>query len=234
MRDDVKAAILEMYSLIDGARQRQAATGRADQGNRQGITSGKHLDPLAGLIRRDLISIGFNPNDVYDGGHSCILPGWFRPTKNWDLLAFDRNRLVSAIELKSISNSFGNNSNNRVEESIGSAVDAREAFNEGLYSQNVIPPAMGYAMIVRDCPQSRKIGRGVRSLHYPIDPTFERVSYLSRFQILCERLRSKSLYQAVWLVFADPSAGIVTEPSPELTYEKFIATIEMALRIYRA
>lgn len=234
MRPDVTEAILEMYRLIDQAAERQALHGHADRGNRRGITSGRHLDPLADLIRADLIRAGFRENDIYQGGYSCVLPGWFRPTKNWDLLAFDGDDLIGAIELKSISNSFGNNANNRAEESIGSAIDAIEAFNEGLYGGRPMPPAMGYVMIVRDCPDSRRIGPGVGSRHFPIDPVFHRVSYLDRFRILCERLRSKSLYQAVWLVFADPDTGTVEEPSQELTYEKFITTIQMALRIHQA
>jgi Restriction endonuclease XhoI len=90
----------------------------------------------------------------------CTLPGWFRPTKNWDLLALDNGELVSAIELKSINSSFGNNANNRAEESIGSAFDAHTAFDEHLLGSSSIPPVMGYVMIVHDCPDSRIVGRG--------------------------------------------------------------------------
>ena len=97
------------------------------------------------------------------------ITGWFRPTKNWDLLALDNGELVSAIELKSINSSFGNNANNRAEESIGSAFDAHTAFDEHLLGSSSIPPVMGYVMIVHDCPDSRIVGRGVRSAHFPID-----------------------------------------------------------------
>lgn len=113
MRSDIEAAILGMYDSIERAREAQAAAGHSDQGARQGITSGKHLDPIAAIIRDDLINAGFHPDEVYDQGRMCTLPGWFRPTKNWDLLALDAGELVSAIELKSINSSFGNNANNR-------------------------------------------------------------------------------------------------------------------------
>ena len=122
MRFDIEDAILGMYDSIERAREAQAAAGHSDQGARQGITSGKHLDPIAAIIRDDLINAGFHPDEVYDQGRMCTLPGWFRPTKNWDLLALDNGELVSAIELKSINSSFGNNANNRAEESIGSAL----------------------------------------------------------------------------------------------------------------
>lgn len=181
MRSDIEAAILGMYDSIERAREVQAAAGHSDQGARQGITSGKHLDPIAAIIRDDLINAGFHPDEVYDQGRMCTLPGWFRPTKNWDLLALDNGELVSAIELKSINSSFGNNANNRAEESIGSAFDAHTAFDENLLGSSSIPPVMGYVMIVHDCPDSRIVGRGVRSAHFPIDPDFEGASYLDRF-----------------------------------------------------
>ena len=92
-----------------------------------------------------MIDLGFHEDEVFHTGRACTLPGWFRPTKDWDLLALDDGELVSAIELKSISSSFGNNANNRAEESIGSVVDAIEAYNERLYGNCSIPPVMGYA-----------------------------------------------------------------------------------------
>lgn len=234
MRRDIEEAILGMYDAIARARRTQIAAGHLDQGGRQGITSGKHLDAVASIIRNDLISAGFNPEDVYDQGRECTLPGWFRPTKNWDILAFDGPDLVSAIELKSINSSFGNNANNRAEESIGSVVDAHTSFDESMFGPSSIPPVMGYVMIVRDCDDSRSAGRGYSSPHYAVDPVFNGASYLDRFFILCDRLRRKSLYQAVWLVFADPERGVAYEPSPDLTYDKFIANIVMALGIHRA
>lgn len=233
MRPDIEAAILDMYEIIDRAASAQAASGHTDQGRRSGITSGKHLDPVAAIIRDDLVTCGFNDDEIYDEGKQCTLPGWFRPTKNWDLLAFDQGELVSAVELKSISSSFGNNANNRAEESIGSAVDAAEAYNEQLLGPSSIRPVMGYVMIVRDCDDSRDSGRISRSPHFDIDPEFEGSSYLDRFHTLCERLRRKSLYNAVWLVFADLDNGDVYEPDSSMTYEMFIENIEMGLRLHR-
>lgn len=63
MRSDIEAAILGMYDSIERAREAQAAAGHSDQGARQGITSGKHLDPIAAIIRDDLINAGFHPDE---------------------------------------------------------------------------------------------------------------------------------------------------------------------------
>ena len=93
---------------------------------------------------------------------------------------------------------------------------------------------MGYVMIVRDCDESRHCGRIARSPHFNMDPKFENASYLDRFQILCERLRRKSLYNAVWLVFADPTHGSVLEPDNSMSYEVFLETILSGLRMHQA
>lgn len=233
MRSDIEDAILGMYDSIERAREAQAAAGHSDQGARQGITSGKHLDPIAAIIRDDLINAGFHPDEVYDQGRMCTLPGWFRPTKNWDLLALDNGELVSAIELKSINSSFGNNANNRAEESIGSAFDAHTAFDEHLLGSSSIPPVMGYVMIVHDCPDSRIVGRGVRSAHFPIDPDFEGASYLDRFccSVTDSVERACTRPSGLCLRIQD---GVAYEPSALLSYDKFIANIVMALGVHRA
>lgn len=52
------------------------------------------------------------------------LPGFFRPTKEWDLLVVREQTLIAAIEAKSqVGPSFGNNFNNRTEEAMRSAID---------------------------------------------------------------------------------------------------------------
>ena len=234
MREDLTRAVLAMYAAIECAANTQAASGHIDQGRRRGITSGKHLDPIAKIIKEDLIKNGFTKEAIYDIGEQCTLPGWFRPTKNWDLLAFDNNDLVAAVELKSISSSFGNNANNRAEESIGSAVDAIQAYSERLFGECNIPPVMGYVMIVLDCDESRRCGRIGRSPHFKMDPKFEKASYLERFRILCERLRRKSLYNAVWLVYANPSNNSVIEPDNSMSYEVFLQTLLAGLRMHQA
>lgn len=233
MRRDLEAAILGMYEAIDLAALAQMVAGHSDKGRRAGITSGKHLDSVAEIIKDDLVRMGFDSDEIYDKGRKCTLPGWFRPTKNWDLLGFDGDELVAAVELKSISSSFGNNANNRAEESIGSAFDAQVAYGEGLFGEGDIPPVIGYVMIVRDCEGSRLRSAAIRSPHFPIDPEFEGTSYLDRFHILCERLRRKSLYNAVWLVFANPETNEAYEPDPSMSYEVFIKNIEMGLKLHR-
>ena len=65
---------------------------------------------------------------------SVELPGFFRPTKEWDIVVVSDNNLIAAIELKSqIGPSFGNNFNNRTEEALGTAMDIWTAYREGAF-----------------------------------------------------------------------------------------------------
>ncbi len=61
------------------------------------------------------------------------LPGFYRRTKNWDIVVTYKEILVAAIECKSQVGSFGNDFNNRTEEAIGNAVDLWRADMRGLH-----------------------------------------------------------------------------------------------------
>ena len=68
------------------------------------------------------------------------LPGFFRPTKEWDLLVVKDRMLIAAIEAKSqVGPSFGNNFNNRTEEAMGSSLDLWTAFRERAYLDSPQP-----------------------------------------------------------------------------------------------
>lgn len=238
MRQEVKYAVLEMYNALDEAERLQAQRGRHDQGARSRTTAGKHLTPLAEVICNDLIAAGYNPDGLYaDSGNpsdtSTVVPGWFRASKKWDILAFDDDELLLAVELKSMSSSFGNNVNNRVEEVIGSAIDAKHAIVNSLISNKYAPPALGYLLILPVCDDSEKIRR-VYETHYPVDPVFHKTSYADRFEIMCRRMVDERVYQAACFIMADVEAREVYEPSTYLTYDRFIETLISQLRISRA
>lgn len=234
MNDRIRNALLAMYRNMDDAEKRQDDRGGHDQGARNKVTSGRHLDVVADAIKHDLVDRGFKPESVYYENGCLTLPGWFRPTKDWDLMAFDGDELLATVELKSINSSFGNNCNNRTEESIGSAVDVYHAIKNELFPYRAAPPIAGYVMVVRKCEASTKPTKRKNEPIYPIDPVFDGASYLERLTILCRRLMNERLYQAIWIVAVDPSTGEVTEPDPGLTYEKFIARIEAQLAVSRA
>jgi hypothetical protein len=82
------------------------------------------------------------------------LPGYFRPTKEWDLLVVRGDTLIAALEAKSqVGPSFGNNFNNRTEEAIGSALDLWTAYRERAYLDSP-QPFLGYFFMLEDCAAS--------------------------------------------------------------------------------
>lgn len=236
MTPKAKLAVLQMYALMALAAEKQARSERRDQGNRSRVTQGQHLVPVAALIRDELVeTCGFDPRFVFIEGDGLTLPGWARPTKDWDICAYHAGSLAVAIELKSINSSFGNNANNRTEEALGVACDARMAYEEGLLGTGVTPPVLGYVLVVKEDRRSMTPSTAPKSPRFfALDPAFSKVSYIDRFRLLCERLKAKSFYQAVWFVVANPETGEVFEPSPSLSYENFLEVLSGVLRARKA
>lgn len=192
--------------------RRRAATsqkkrGMGDQGNRSGVTAGKNLDGFVAMIRDIIIDNGIAKTDVHTAGrHELTLPGFYRPTKNWDLLVVSRGQLVAAIEFKSqVGPSFGNNFNNRVEEALGNAADLNTAFREGVFGESS-KPFLGYFFVLEQCPKSTTPVRFV-SPHFPTMPEFEDASYAARYEILCRKLVQEQLYDAAALVLTETQSA---------------------------
>src|SRR4051812_28993379 len=100
----------------DAALKKQLEAGKADAGSRGAVTAGKNMDGFVALMIDLIEANGLRDAQVVrEGRIPLTLPGYFRPTKMWDMLVVRNGRLVAAIELKSQVGSFGNNFNNRTE-----------------------------------------------------------------------------------------------------------------------
>lgn len=199
--------------------------------------SGRHVNPISELIVDGMVDAGYPRSQVFSKGREIILPGWFRPSKKWDITAYDGGALLGAIELKSINSHFSNNSNNRAEESLGSATDVEFAVKGHLMEPTALRPNFGYVLIVNENKESLKKVSSKQRSNTPIygtDPLFEGASYVDRFVVMGQRLLSERIYQAVWVATVDLEAGTAREPSPYLTYEKFMAGVKSWLDIARA
>jgi hypothetical protein len=133
-----------------------------------------------------------------------VLPGFFRPTKQWDVLVVHHGRLLAALELKSLCGpSFANNANNRCEEALGSAYDFRKAQSEGLFGPGAAP-FLGYFILVEDAAGSSKPVAS-KSPHFATDPCFKSASYQRRMQVMCERMIQQQLYACASVLTAPNS-----------------------------
>ena len=137
--DEINKRLAEAVAFYWNTRKKQSdkqtTSGRADQGARSAVTGGAQMDGFIELITDLIIEAGADEKYIFHNKH-LELPGFFRPTKEWDLLVVKDNQLILALEAKSqVGPSFGNNFNNRTEEAMGSAIDLWTAFREGAFNK---------------------------------------------------------------------------------------------------
>ncbi|MFO7324608.1 MAG: PaeR7I family type II restriction endonuclease [Pseudomonadota bacterium] len=205
-----RESVMAFWGNREKARQKQIEAGVLDQGERASVTAGKNMDGFVALIKDLVKANGLSEDCIYQRRTLLSLPGYFRPTKLWDLLVINKGRLVAAIECKSqVGPSFGNNFNNRAEEAIGTAHDLWTAYRENAFGKHP-KPFLGWLMHVEDAEESRAPVRD-RTPHFRIFPEFEGASYIKRYDLLCQRLVQEQLYSAACVVASSKSAAATGE-----------------------
>ena len=217
-------AVKAFWGNREAARQKQIESGKADQGERAGVTGGKNMDGFLSLVLDIIKANGLAHAEIHQNRAMLTLPGYFRPTKLWDLLVMYKGELIAAIELKSqVGPSFGNNFNNRTEEAIGTAHDLWTAYREGAFGKQP-RPFVGWLIMVEDAPKSRSPVRD-SSPHFSVFEEFKGASYLKRYDLLCQRLVQEQLYTAATVIAAERSAvdsGEYSQLSPMTGLKSFV------------
>lgn len=199
-------AVMAFWGNREKARQKQIEAGKVDQGERAGVTGGKNMDGFVALVKDIVHANGLAHADICQERRVLTLPGYFRPTKLWDLLVMNEGRLIAAFEFKSqVGPSFGNNFNNRTEEAIGTAHDLWTAFREGAFGEQT-KPFVGWLMLLEDCPKSSAPVRDA-SPHFPVFAEFKNASYAQRYNVLCRKLMQEQLY-TVASILTSPRAAV--------------------------
>ena len=203
-------AVMAFWGNREKARQKQIEAGKVDAGERAGVTGGKNMDGFVALVIDLVRANGLGHAQIHQQRAVLTLPGYFRPTKLWDLLVVNEGRLLAAVELKSqVGPSFGNSFNNRTEEAIGTAHDFWTAYREGAFGKHP-KPFVGWMMLVEDEPASRSPVRDA-SPHFPVFKEFQGASYLQRYDVLCQRLVQEQLYTTAALMTSPRSASTTGE-----------------------
>jgi len=196
--------------------------GKADQGLRSAVTGGAQMDGFVDLFT-DLIADAGIASEFIFRKRAVELPGFFRPTKEWDLLVVKDRTLIAAIEAKSqVGPSFGNNFNNRTEEAMGSALDLWTAFRERAFF-NSTQPFIGYFFMLEDCPASQR-PVAVQEHHFKVFPEFHGASYMRRYELFCRKLVLERHYTAAAFLTAtttDGLSGSFDTPAADLSMERF-------------
>jgi hypothetical protein len=187
--------------------ERQRLKGVIEQGERSAVTGGKTMDGFVTLIADLVAANGLPDADLHMTRGLNTLPGYFRPTKDWDLLVMRDGILIAAIELKSQTGpSFGNNFNNRTEEAVGSAVDLWTAFREGSIGDQSTP-FVGWLIHVEEAEGSTRPIR-VAEPHFYVFDDFHNTSYLDRYERLCRRLVLEKHYSEAAIVVSSREGGL--------------------------
>jgi len=215
------AAVAHYWRTRTAQRKKQEAGGKADQGLRSAVTGGAQMDGFIDLFSELITQTGI-PQECIFRKKAVELPGFFRPTKEWDLLVVREKTLIAAVEAKSqVGPSFGNNFN-RTEEAIGSALDLWTAFREKAYLESP-QPFLGYFFMLEDCEASNR-PVGVQEPHFKVFPEFVNASYMRRYELFCRKLVLERHYTAAAFINSsniDGLGGVYKTPADDLSMERF-------------
>jgi len=230
---EAKAAMSHFWSTRKAQATKQTGGGDADRGARAAVTGGAQMDGFISLFAR-MIEQGGVPRQTIFKKQAVELPGFFRPTKEWDLLVVLNGQLLLALEAKSqVGPSFGNNFNNRTEEAMGSALDLWTAFRKGAFNKSQ-PPWLGYLILLEDCPESRSPVR-VAEPHFQVFKEFKSASYAKRYELFCRNLVRERHYSAAAFLTSkasDITDGNYSEPASDLTLESFVKSLMAHVQAY--
>lgn len=221
-------AVREFWRSRGSQASQQAERGVSDQGARSEVTGGRQMDGFVRTISESLVGAGVQRSSIYTRRGMAELPGYYRPTKGWDIVVVHQGHLLAAIELKShIGPSFGNNFNNRIEEATGSAVDVWTAYREGAMQPSP-QPWLGYLLLLEDCPESRR-PVSVREPHFAVFGEFKAASYAERYELFCRKLVLERQYTAACFIMADRQRADLqdnyTEPADDVSPGAFLSEL---------
>lgn len=234
MIDDLDAhvakAVRSFWTQRNSQSRRQgSATGERDRGNRAAATGGRHLDGFTKLFEKIVRDAGAKRGEVFTRGRADLtIPGFFRPTKQWDLLVICGGKLVAAVECKSLCGpSFGNNYNNRIEEAVGNATDFWTAHREEAFG-TAHRPFAGYFLLLEEADTSTR-PVAASNKHFDVFEEFQHASYAERCAESLRRLLLERCYDAASLILAmqpKRTASAYQEPLSELAFR------ELAVRLH--
>ena len=224
---DYAKELSEAVDLFWKTRQKQSSRNKGsnvekrDTNGRSAVTGGAQLDGFINLVTIILKNAGVSPGGIHAG--KTTLPGYFRPTKDWDLVAVVDGKLLAVVEFKShVGPSFGNNFNNRIEEAPGSAKDLLSADREGVFKPSQ-KPWLGWLMLLEDVDKSRAPVR-VSEPHFDVFEEYREASYAKRYELFCKRLMQERLYDAACLLLSDRSSATGrnhSEPNAAVNFRHF-------------
>lgn len=222
----ISDAVAHYWQTRQAQGNNQKQRGVADAGLRSAVTGGAQMDGFIRLFTEVIVHASMDERYIFRK-RQVELPGFFRPTKEWDLLVVKNGHLIAAIEAKSqVGPSFGNNFNNRTEEAMGSALDLWTAYREGAFNAGV-QPFLGYFFMLEDCPASTRPVK-VKEPHFKVFPEFVGASYMKRYEVFCRKLVLERHYTSVAFLTSDSATGLTgayQEPAQDILLSIFLKSL---------
>jgi len=226
LENHISDAVSHYWQTRKAQREKQKKRGVTDAGLRSAVTGGAQMDGFIHLFTEIIVCAGMDEGYVFRKKR-LELPGFFRPTKEWDLVVVKDGHLIAAIEAKSqVGPSFGNNFNNRTEEAMGSALDLWTAFREGAFNGG-IQPFLGYFFMLEDCKASTR-PVSVKEPHFKMFPEFVGASYMRRYELFCRKLVLERHYTAASFITSESESGlegVYREPANDLSFSNFVKSL---------
>lgn len=98
--DLIRAAVRQYWISRAGQSEKQHSAGAADAGKRGEVTGGKHLDGFLRILESVILASGLKQEEIRHNS-GVEIPGYYRPTKKWDVVVVRNGRLCAAVEMKS-------------------------------------------------------------------------------------------------------------------------------------
>jgi hypothetical protein len=204
--DRLRKAVAHHWGKLAAQSSKQKAG--TDHGRRSAVTGGKQMDGFCELVEWVLRENGLGEASIYMRTGREI-PGFFRPTKEWDMLVVHEGRTIAAIEFTSHRvPPLASDANTRIEETIAMASDVWAAFGEGAYRPPRKRPWLGWIMLFEDRSVSRSCGK--------------------RYEQILHKFTHERLFDSAALL-ASPGKGgvqgVFIEPAEDLCMKWFLASL---------
>lgn len=199
-----------------------------------GVLNGQTMDGFSDMLRYILDLNGISESEIVMG-RSAKLPGYFRMSKDWDMVVLKRysdgsQKLLAVIEFKSMHGSVGNNLNNRTEEAVGSSYDLLKAFEHGAFG--VSRPFLGYIYVMSDHVKNKGGLDRKGMLFKPLEEYMEfprtkkPANYEERAELFMVKMVQEQLYDKCALIISDiDNHGEYRTPNQDLSIELLVRSL---------
>jgi hypothetical protein len=205
--DRLRKAVAHYWRTLEAQAHKQKAG--MDHGRRSAVTGGRQMDGFCDLVDWLLRENGLAEASIYVRSDREI-PGFFRPTKEWDMLVVHEGHLVAGLEVTSQRlPPGGSDANTRIEDTIGMASDMWTGFREGSFGGARPRPWLGWVMLLEDRTDSA-------------------LSNGRRYEQILHKFAHERLFDSAAFLASTGKGGVrgaCSEPAADLTMRRLMASL---------